>query len=67
MRTDPILEELYAVRRQMVQQAGGDYVKLFADLKLKHSANPATQPGVVWVDFSKATGAAARTKVAASA
>ena len=53
MRTDPILEELYAVRRQMVQQAGGDYLKLFADLKRKRSAQPDTLPGVVWVGFSK--------------
>ena len=53
MKTDPILEELYAVRSQMMQQAGGDYVKLFADLQQKHSANHAMQLDVTWVDFSK--------------
>ena len=53
MKIDPILEELYAVRAEMMKQAGGDYLKLFADLQQKQSVHQATQTGVTWVDFSK--------------
>ncbi len=53
MKTDSILEELYAVRAQLMQAAGNDFNTFFDQSQARHQAVEALHPEVKWVDFSQ--------------
>jgi hypothetical protein len=53
MKTDSILEELYATRAKMMHDAGNDFNVLFDQMRQRHQAYEAQHPEIVWVDFSK--------------
>ena len=53
MRTDPILEELYAVRAELMRRAGNNITALLAQINARAEARKLAEPERQWVDFTK--------------
>jgi hypothetical protein len=64
MKTDSILEELYATRAKMMQAAGNDFNRLFDQMRERHQAYEVAHPEVQWVDFSQTRKATPQPKTA---